>query len=256
MRKLLLAAALAVFGLGFGSANAEVIINVTVDKEKDILIDEKIVIDKDIFLDVFVTISPEKFAESDANFNQENKHNFACGNCAEKKAILGHSVSHNTGLTTVNQAAGNMANQGNVISVAVDVFIPGTGDTGFAESQTAGDQVMKHNDVDSINIEFREATLDHSVNHNLGLTQVNQAVGNMANQANAISLALSMVPGVALSEADLGQVNKHNDVIEKEVVKNVVSDHSINHNTGITQVNQTGGNNANQANVVSFAAAI
>ncbi len=153
MRKLLLATAVAVFGLGAGFANAEVIINVTVDKDKDIFINETINIDKDVFLDVIVTIVTDKFAESDANFNQENEHNKACGNCAEKQALIDHSVNTNTGITTVNQAAGNMANQGNVISVAVDAFTggkpPGTPGNpsgsfgvGFAESQVAGDQVM------------------------------------------------------------------------------------------------------------------
>ena len=43
---------------------------------------------------------------------------------------------------------------------------------------------------------------------------------------------------------------------ESDVIKNVLVTNSINRNTGVTQVNQAGGNNGNQANVVSVAAAI
>ncbi len=255
MRKWLLFSVMAAFGLTAAPAMAEVNILVLIDKNKDILILEDIIKDKNINLTVLVDIDVEKFAESLALFNQENKHNHACENCAEKTDEILNSINHNLGITTVNQAAGNMNNQGNVISVAVDaaVFVPG--DDGFAESQASGDQVMKHNDINTINILFRDALIDHSVNHNTGLTLVNQSVGNMMNQANAVSIAVSLLPGVALSEADLGQVNKHNDVVESDVIKNVLVDHSINHNIGVTQVNQAAGNNGNQANVFSIAAA-
>ena len=297
MRKLLLATAVAVFGLGFGSANATVNIDVEIDKLKVKRVFELVLKLKLVHLQAFVFIQPEKFAESDALFNQVNGNNQACGNCAEKKDEIISSISHNTGITTVNQAAGNMNNQGNVISVAVDAFVPtpdptpetpGGGSTGFAESMAGGEQVNgahgfggNNNDladfirnflnlppalgspgntagniVDTINILFRTALLDHSVNHNVGLTLVNQAAGNMNNQANAISLAIALVPGVALSESDLGQFNSSNSVTEREVIKNVTADHSINHNIGVTQVNSAAGNMANQANVLSVAAAI
>lgn len=298
MRKLILATAVAVFGLGFGSANATVNIDVEIDKLKVKRVFELVLKLKLVHLQAFVFIQPEKFAESDALFNQVNGNNVACGNCAEKSDKIIDSVNGNIGITTVNQAAGNMNNQGNVISVAVDAFVPSSpGDpgnpstsvgVGFAESAAGGEQVNgahgfggNNNDladfirnflnlppalgspgntagniVDTINILFRTALLDRSVNDNVGLTLVNQAVGNMNNQANAISLAIALVPGVALSESDLGQFNSGNDVTEREIIKNVTTDHSIRRNIGVTQVNQAGGNMANQANVLSVAAAI
>ncbi len=264
MRKWLLISVMAAFGFAAaGPAMAEVNIDVTIDKLKIKRVIELIVKIKLVRLVAIVFIEPDKFAESEALFNQVNKHNEACENCAEKTSEILNSVNFNTGITTVNQATGNMNNQGNIISVAVDAFVEETNGNGtivlskgFAESQAAGEQVMKHNLINTINILFRDAVIDHSINDNIGLTQVNQSVANMMNQANAISIAVSLVPGVALSEADLGQVNKHNDVFETDVIKNVLLDHSINRNLGVTQVNQAGGNNGNQANVVSVAAAI
>jgi hypothetical protein len=88
----------------------------------------------------------------------------------------------------------------------------------------------------------------------------------MNNQANALSLAVSLSAGVALSEADLGQVNTFNTVRESDATsggavrvginKNADIVGSISGNTGVVGVNQAVGNMANQANVVSIAAAL
>ncbi|MFB3104270.1 MAG: hypothetical protein ACE1ZA_05010 [Pseudomonadales bacterium] len=245
---------MAVFGLGFGSANATVTIFAEIFKTKDITVNETITIDKFVQLEVFVFITPDKFAESDATFNQDNFQNEACENCAEKLGEIESSLTLNTGIQTLNQATGNMNNQGNIVSVAIDTFNTVTdGNTGFAESQAAGEQVMEANDIDSINILFRDAVLSNSVNFNTGITQFNQSVANMMNQANAISLAISFVSGVALSEADLGQFNLFNVHSEVDVIKTASAVASISFNNGITQGNQAGGTMGNQANVVSGA---
>ena len=67
---------------------------------------------------------------------------------------------------------------------------------------------------------------------------------------------MSLLPGVALSEADLGQFTTNNNVLENDVKKTADIISSVNMNTGVTQLNLSGGNNGNQANVVSVAAAI
>jgi len=89
----------------------------------------------------------------------------------------------------------------------------------------------------------------------------------MNNQANALSMAVSLEDnGVALSEADLGQYTVFNDVQESDngdegitgtrpgIRKLSSIDNSFNGNTGIVGFNQTTGNMANQANVVSLSA--
>jgi hypothetical protein len=165
-----------------------------------------------------------------------------------------------------------MNNQASAVSVAIDVRVtppPGVdvpppadpNDRGFAEAQAAADQRNHDNMVESVNLLFRDSIIRDSFNGNTGVVHVNQAAGNMANQANVLSLAVAFTPGVALSEADLGQVNAFNTVLESDsgttlfgVHKSAEITASVNGNTGIIGVNQSSGNMANQANVVSFAA--
>ena len=126
------------------------------------------------------------------------------------------------------------------------------------------------NIVDTINIVFRNALITNAINNNTGVVQVNQSPGQMNNQSNVLALAFSLRPGgVALAEADLGQFNQGNFVGESDGQqvsgKAVVGDGiginksasitgSINGNIGIVGVNQSAGNMANQANIVSFSA--
>ena len=110
----------------------------------------------------------------------------------------------------------------------------------------------KENDIDTVNILFRDAIIENSGNNNQGLLYVNQAVGNMNNQGNALSASVSLAPGVALSEADLGQLNAHNTVFEDDVFKTATVTGSFNSNSGVIGVNQASGNMANQANVLSL----
>ena len=74
--------------------------------------------------------------------------------------------------------------------------------------------------VDTVNLLFRDAVIENSINDNTGIVNVNQAPGSMNNQANLVSVAVSLVSpgegGVALSEADLGQVNVGNQVYESD----------------------------------------
>jgi hypothetical protein len=111
---------------------------------------------------------------------------------------------------------------------------------------------------------FRSAEIVDSFSGNTGLVYGNQATGNMANQVNVLSLAFAIDDnGVAISEADLGQVNANSTVAESGdqtdnadfgVLKVASTVNSLNGNTGIVGVNQSVGNMANQANIVSVAA--
>lgn len=287
MRKSLILGIAALVSLGAGSAMAEVSVYATIDKTKDVTVLETINITKIVDIYAFVILTADKAAESEALINQENYRNKGCENCAEKRDIIRDSANNNSGVLSINQATGNMNNQGNAVAAAVDFVIidgdtPVDGDgVGFAESQAAveqangiwskgGDESSEFGDgwpgntINSWNLLFREALIAGSFNNNSGIVHFNQAAGNMANQANALSLAVSFADGgVALSEADLGQYNIHNIVQESDTgPEAVIGIHklasltgSLNGNSGIVGGNQSAGHMANQANVVSFSAA-
>jgi len=266
-RALTLAALLA---FAAAPAYADVDLFVTVYKQKDVTITETIDKKVDVFIDVTVDIDVLKSAEADAIINQTNRNNEACENCAEKSDTIHDSANLNSGIVTINQAAGNNNNQGSAIAVAVDVEVgddPGTGtDHGFGHAQSHVEQINELNLVDAVNLLFRDALIEDSVNNNTGVVHVNQAAGNNNNQANALSVGFSLAgDGVALAEADLGQVNQNNQVFESDfdgdatdfigVTKTAIISNSVNDNTGVIGVNQTAGNMANQGNVVAVAAA-
>jgi hypothetical protein len=311
LRNMLYAGAASAALLVAAPAWADVFVQADIHKTKDITVTEHITIDKTINLDVDVNIVPGKAAEATGIINQQNYDNEACGNCAEKadsivNSLGGGASEGNTGIVNVNQSSGNMNNQGNAVSVAVDFVRPppnlppppdvpppppqAVGDPGFANSQAHVEQVngVEHdgdtsigsgNLVDTVNLLFRDALIDSSINDNEGIVNVNQSPGSMNNQANLVSLAVSLVDptteggGVALSEADLGQVNSGNAAHESDsapetetetngvgglvgINKGAVITGSIIGNTGITNVNQAAGNMANQANNVSTAAVV
>ncbi len=288
MRKLLLAGVAAGVGLWAAAASADVEVTAVITKDKDITVTETIEKFKNVEIDVVVLLLVNKAAEVDSLINQTNFDNEACENCAEKLDWISKSVNNNTGVVSVNQAAGNNNNQANALSAAVDnedlpPELPpppeengnGTPSTpgGFAEAQAAVDQVNggfkavgpppneetltpAGNIVDSVNIVFREARIEGSINNNLGVVGVNQATGNMANQANNVGVAVALSIGVALAEADLGQENSNNVVHERDVLKTAFLYNSVNGNKGIVGLNQSSGNMANQANVAGLAAAV
>jgi hypothetical protein len=263
---------IALVGLLPTLAMADVDVRARVTKQKDIRIQERINIEKQAVIDARVRREVTKAAESQALVNQTNWNNEVCTNCDEKRDIIVNSGSGNSGVLDINHSAGNMNNQGNAVSIAVDVQIevpPNGGnedprDEGFADSQAHVDQKNFNNRVDTVNILFRDGLIRDSINNNAGVAHVNQAPGNMANQSNTFSLAVSLARGgVALAEADLGQVNRNNRVEESDsrgirdaqfigINKRADIIGSINGNTGVVGVNQSAGNMANQANVVSF----
>jgi hypothetical protein len=128
MRKLLVPTVATWLGLlGGGVAFADVDVFATIDKTKDVFIVEDIVVFKFVDLFVFVPLTATKAAESDALVNQTNTLNQSCTNCDEKRDTITGSGNTNSGVLSINQAAGNMNNQGNAVSIAVDVQVTATG---------------------------------------------------------------------------------------------------------------------------------
>jgi hypothetical protein len=266
MRKWLILAVVAWLGMGLGVATADVTVTATVDKTKDITVTETITKDKFVNLHPFTILVTDAGAESDALVNQANNANTVCStDCVQTRSdSITNSVNTNSGVVVVNQAVGDMNNQGSAIATAIaqalPPFVGGVGSVAdFAEAQAAADQRSNGNTVSDGNksVITRNAFIQTSVNGNTGIALVNQSPGNMNNQSNTVSLSVSPTNvGVALSEADLGQQNSGNTVTEAVVTKFASISGSINTNTGIVGVNQSAGNMANQANVVSIAAAI
>lgn len=278
MRKTILMASVAALALGFASSSAFADVNllVNVNKDKVVNIDENVSVTKDVEIVVDVLVESTKAAEAGSIVNQTNNNNVVCENCAEKFDHIADSINENSGVTSVNQASGNNNNQGNVLTAAVDVGVPPQvppppppqagepAEGGFAHAQGHVDQKnggafgeSGNNEVDSVLILFRDAFITASINDNNGLTMVNQSTGQMNNQANAVTIALSLAAGgVALTEADLGQLTTGNRSSESNVVKNAELSGSVNGNNGVTLVNQASGNMGNQANNLSLGAAV
>jgi hypothetical protein len=249
---------------------------VTYDKTKQINVNETIDINKTVEILVTVDEDVVRAAEAEALINQNNTYNEACENCAEKRDIIDLSLNDNNGVVDVNQAAGNMNNQGNAVSISVDdrnveaappLTSPKEGQS-YAQAQAAAEQDNHFNMVDATNLLEKSALITDSLNNNTGVVFANQAAGNMANQANALAMAVGFgTGGVAIAESDLGQYNAYNTVYESGeevngagddgfIFKNATINNSVNDNSGVIGVNQAAGNNANQANVVSFAVVI
>lgn len=267
--------------------------------DKDVITNELITFNNFVDLNQIVDdTNADDFAEASAMGVQQNSDNKDCSNCAEKSDLIGGATvgdgsgNNNTGLISINQAAGNMNNQGTLVSAAVDSTVPpvtpppphptptpptGTPATGggFAHAQaeatqTNGDFATGEagpNDVEAVDLISRSSLIDNSFNLDTGLVYGNQATGNNNNQLNELALAFSERPqGVAIAESDLGQFNTENHVgesgsLESDVANEFVGIHklasiesSLNEDVGIFGVNQAVGNNGNQANIVSVAA--
>ena len=128
-------------------------------------------------------------------------------------------------------------------------------------------------DLDNYGIEL-SATIEASINGNQGIVDVNQDVGNMANQGNQVALAVVFPeagtdPSVVVnSQSEADQINQSNSVRHLEdpgtpVVTLITPPHneaairgSINGNVGIVNVNQNAGNMNNQANSEALAVAV
>jgi len=253
--------------VGAISALADMGVSGTVTKEKTVDVEEVINIKKNVSVDVTLDVEGEKAAEAHAVLNQSQRGNFACENCAEKTSEVVGSILNNVGIVNLNQATGNMANQSNMLSAAVDNG-PINGGTpngngeppaegyGFAHAQTSVGQVMKGNTIDSIQILYRDAVITGSINTNTGVVMVNQSVGNISNQGNVLTLGVSLSGLVALAEADLGQAIAGNSFREFDTTKTATISRSINENMGVVEVNQSAGVLGNQLNAVNISASV
>lgn len=279
MRKLLLSTALTLGVSAFAlqspaiadhlnvpvAPGGSVVVTATIDKDKDKRVLELIAKLKVAAILVFGVYVGNSAAESDLIVDQQNVRNTVNHpglgtvnfESVSLAALISGSVNGNIGITQVNQDTGNMVNQANVLSAAV------SGGAVFVDSQAAAQQDNNFNTSTTVEspVEFipanaqKTALITNSINRNIGVTLVNQNVGNMNNQLNAVSLAVGLKADFALADAALGQFNTGNLVDEFGTIRTATITGSINNNTGITGVNQATGNMNNQATVISLAGA-
>lgn len=267
-----------------GTASADVDVLATINKDKDITIEQTVRITRQLTIDVDVAFVLEGGAEAQALLNVTNSGNTVTGQDVpgddsaveyglDYDASLSSSVNFNRGVWGVNQDAGNMTNQGNVVSIAgvSDQFEV------FAQSQAHADQSNTNNRAveeellrdlqgdpvsDLVNTPAslfatnKSASIVGSINANTGVINVNQNSGNMNNQSNGVAAAIGIGAEFAMSEGDLGQENSGNFVNELETVKVSSIQGSVNGNVGVINVNQSTGNMNNQGNVVSISAIV
>jgi hypothetical protein len=118
-----------------------------------------------------------------------NPNRDAIGGNRNMVATIANSINTNTGIVGVNQNAGNMANQTNVVAMAV-----GFG-TIAALSEAALGQENAFNTVTEAGVS-KLAYVADSINGNTGVVHVNQSAGNMANQSNVFALAFTFAPAI------------------------------------------------------------
>jgi len=268
MKKFLGSMAVAAFVFCFSlPAMAEVDVYGEVNKTKDVTITEDVTVTKTVTINVDVDVALEDASEADAVVNQDNFDNGACENCAEKRNLItDNALNGGDGIININQATGNMNNQGNVVSLSVDVGPPppppSTPKPGaLTHSQAAVEQNNEFNWAHAISILFRDDEISGAAASNVsGILNINQAAGNMNNQANAEAIALGFDAVVALSEADLGQFNTCNTVSEGGwygVYKSdSISGGAFYGASGVVGVNQAAGNVNNQTNALGMSASI
>lgn len=249
-------------------ASADVYVEASIFKYKDVRVYEDIYKYKDVDINVHYgtwrdPVQLRGAAEATAIANMRNEFNKVRPNWRasrldiERHARIVDSVNLNTGIVGVNQDVGNMVNQANLVSLALT-----TRRDNFTNAQAEAEQVNNYNRVFRIEGEFdtqnpdTTARINNSVNDNQGIVGVNQNAGSMNNQLNAVALAIGLDSNLALSESALGQENTNNKVFEFRTVKSDVINGSVLRNQGITQVNQSVGNMNNQGSVVAFATTV
>jgi hypothetical protein len=112
-----------------------------------------------------------------------------------QSAEIDGSINGNTGVVNVNQNSGNMNNQANSEALAVAIDLAGValseaalGQVNMANNGGPGGDNTESTGVLEAGV-TKLASITDSLNGNTGVGGVNQAAGNMANQANTFSLS-------------------------------------------------------------------
>lgn len=214
----------------------------------------------DAFWDIQDTATLEQALEnagavlsSNALTEQVLSGNQVVDSVSERRARITGSFNDNTGLIGVNQSAGPLNNQANVVAVAF-----AGADVGALRLNDADVVQRLENNTLTTSIDRLSVNVDNSFNNIVGILGLNQVAGSLNNQANVVALTFGGDAGPAaqiLSEAVLAQVGDENDnqLVENKPTENEIrTSNSFNNFTGVAQVSQTAGNFNQVANVLGI----
>lgn len=236
---------------GAAIAQAEVTALVEVTKEVGILNAEALSINKTVTLTVGVEHELAGAAEAQAIASMTSLENSYELNGAQYNSQLSSSVLNHVGVLGLNQDTGNMANQANLLSAST-TGVDGNKGT-FANSQAEAAMVNGGGDSE-LQSGTATSAMAGSVRQSSGIIGVNQNSGNAMNQLTAVALAIGDESRIALSEAALGQTTSASTLKLAGAHSSASISGSLVGNTGIIGVNQSSGNNGNQAVNISVAA--
>ena len=167
-----------------------------------------------------------------------------------------NSFNSFAGISQVNQGAGILNNQGNIVAAGLTSNPTGEFPTqGLSMVEVA----VEKSNINNVLVGVAVATLDSiasSFNLFSGLAQVNQAAGFLNNQDNVLALAknLNGIGLVAENDTFLSMSNSENrPLLSGQCQTNAQIDSSFNSFSGVAQVNQAPGMLNNQCNIISIA---
>jgi len=163
-------------------------------------------------------------------------------------AVIQDSFNGNTGVFGVNQDAGNLNNQANVVA-----FVVGGGNVA-AQNLSISIDVEEHDNVVLSTNSTTQEIIDGSFIGTTGIVGVNQSAGNGNNQINAFAMGMGVLLGtdaIVLNDIDLEVVTTDEEPdVEPDYVPPAIVD-SFQDFRGVAQVTQASGNLNSVRNVLS-----
>ncbi len=181
-------------------------------------------------------------AEADMIVTQTMVGNTVIGNNVSETVEMHGSFGATTGIMQINQDAGTLANQANVLALAIGGDAAGT----FVDAFAAYAVIYAGNTVNIDGGSYKNS-IDGSFNGSSGIAQVNQNTGALNNQVNGVAIGIGPSGSggmVALSDAVLSVYAADNEIdvdIEDEMETENSLTNSFNGFSGIAQVNQISG---------------
>ena len=185
-----------------------------------------------------VESAPGGAASALAVLNQTLSDNLVHDAGDSRQALIDASVQGSHGIISINQDSGNVNNQANVRSLAL---------VGGAAVQIQGidARVETSNNTLTGASGPREDRITDSFSGSVGIVGVNQSAGNLNQQANVLSLAISLGANVVpIADSSLGTVRTGNTKSEEEPIgprRDVIDGTSFHDFLGIAQIAQSAG---------------
>jgi hypothetical protein len=144
------------------------------------------------------------------------------------------SLNANTGIVNLNQASGDLNNQGNVRAI----FFSTDPSSAVSLLQLERSVEISNNQIYSSGA-IKQDLIQGSLQYNLGIIGINQAAGSLNSQTNTLALAIGGL--VTLTDKELGSVSASNTLQDTSGSREDIIRDSFAGSHGIFQVNQSAG---------------